>query len=156
MSRIVEYIGRWVDRKREEKMMHAFGGIQRCPWCRQWAQSSGDWHFKTYEENPYLDVLTCGVCGGTSLWRFELGMLFEGSLEPPVPESLETGLKEMPSSEGDDPDGSFSSWIDVTPFGANYQSAVCTDGRHRWRPLADPTDDEPLKWRPGVPPKENL
>ncbi len=81
----VEYIGRWADRKRKEKLRHRFGGIQTCPWCRQIAQSSDDWQFEKWSRDPMLDVLKCGVCGGTSLWRFELGMLYIGPLEAPRP-----------------------------------------------------------------------
>jgi transcription elongation factor Elf1 len=81
----VEYIGRWADRERKKKLRHRFGGIQTCPWCRQIAQSSGDWRFEEWLRDPMLDVLTCGVCGGSSLWRFELGMIYIGPLEAPRP-----------------------------------------------------------------------
>lgn len=81
----VEYIGRWADRKRREKRLNKFGGLQTCPWCRQEAQSSDGWGFKEWLRDPMLDVLTCGVCEGTSLWRFELGMIYIGPLDAPKP-----------------------------------------------------------------------
>lgn len=47
----------------------------------QCAQSGPGWNFNPHD--PFLDVLTCGVCGGTSLWRFEIGMIFIKELDPP-------------------------------------------------------------------------
>lgn len=75
----------WLEKRRDEKLLRRFGGIQTCPWCRQCAQSAEGWHFKEWEHDVFLDVLTCGVCGGTSLWRFEIGMFYIGPLNPPAP-----------------------------------------------------------------------
>ncbi len=75
----------WAVTRRDEKLLKRFGGIQTCPWCKQCAQSGEGWSFKPWERDQFLDVLTCGVCGGTSLWRFELGMTWIGSLNPPPP-----------------------------------------------------------------------
>lgn len=82
MSRILK----WAIKRRDERLLQRFGGIQDCPWCRQCAQSGeGPWSFKAWKRDPFIDVLTCSVCGGTSLWRFELGMFYVGALEPPEP-----------------------------------------------------------------------
>lgn len=78
-------LGRWSVRRAEERLLRQFGGIQTCPWCRQCAQMGDGWHFGTWDRDPFLDVLTCGVCGGTSLWRFEIGMIYIGALVPPAP-----------------------------------------------------------------------
>lgn len=71
--------------RRFDRLMQRYGGIQTCPWCRQCAQSSGDWSFTEWEGNPFHDVLTCGVCGGTSVWHFAVGMIAIGPLDPPKP-----------------------------------------------------------------------
>lgn len=87
-----------LERMRQGHLLRRFGGIQRCPWCKQIAQSGEGWHFKTYAENPGFDVLTCGICGGTSLWHFALGMHYVGFLAPPLPllSSALTNLKDHP------------------------------------------------------------
>ena len=82
---LLELAERWVRRRKREKLLRLYGGIQTCPWCRQCAQDEGEWHFETWPRDPFIDVLTCGVCGGTSLWRFELGMIYIGPLDPPAP-----------------------------------------------------------------------
>jgi hypothetical protein len=76
-------IRRLLDRMKQENLMRQFGGIQQCPWCKQIAQYGDGWNFKTYDENPMLDVLTCGVCDGTSLWLWGMGMHYQGLLMPP-------------------------------------------------------------------------
>lgn len=73
----------WLDRRRDDRLCRRFGGIQTCPWCRQCAQHGDGWSFTDYSVSPFLDVLTCGVCGGTSLWHFGLGMHWAGPLDPP-------------------------------------------------------------------------
>jgi hypothetical protein len=77
----------WLRRRRENQLLERWGGIQTCPWCRQCAQSEPGWGFTPYEGDLFLDVLTCGVCKGTSLWKFELGMFFVAPLNPPVPDT---------------------------------------------------------------------
>jgi hypothetical protein len=74
----------WVARKQDDRRLRMFGGIQKCCWCRQTA-NQGDWSFSEWERDPFLDVLTCGICGGTSLYRFEFMMVFIGPLSPPAP-----------------------------------------------------------------------
>lgn len=69
--------------RRHNRMVRRFGGIQTCTWCRQVAQDGDGWSFKAHEDNPGLDVLTCGVCGGTSLWLWGMGMHFISPLNPP-------------------------------------------------------------------------
>jgi hypothetical protein len=75
----------WLKRRHEHALMKRYGGIQWCPWCRQCAQSEGDWRFDPWEVSPTLDVLTCGVCGGTSIWLFAPVMIYMGALNPPMP-----------------------------------------------------------------------
>ena len=82
---IIDKIHKWSSDKIEERLSHRFGGIQYCPWCKQIAQSKPNWYFAEWDRDKFLDKLTCGVCGGTSLWKFELGMTYIGPLDPPVP-----------------------------------------------------------------------
>ncbi|WP_304559517.1 hypothetical protein [Sphingomonas immobilis] len=87
MVLIQDRLSRWLKHRREERLLSRFGGIQTCPWCRQCAQSGGDsWGFQRWDRDPFLDVLTCSVCTGTSLWRFEIGMFYIGPLDPPAPQ----------------------------------------------------------------------
>lgn len=86
----------WAKRRKEDEQLKRFGGIQTCPWCRQCAQDGDDWSFVSYSDDPMLDVLTCGVCGGTSLWHFTIGMMFIRSLNPPVPKDAKE--KAVPES----------------------------------------------------------
>lgn len=48
-------------------------------------QSNDGWSLKEWDRSPFFDVLTCGACGGTSLWRFELCMVYMAPLLPPEP-----------------------------------------------------------------------
>lgn len=82
---LIEAVHEWSGRKLDDYRLERFGGIQQCPWCRQTANQGEHWTFHAWDRDPMLDVLTCGVCGGTSLWRFELGMMWIGPLEPPKP-----------------------------------------------------------------------
>ena len=76
----------WCERRLELRWMKTFGGNQRCTWCRETANQNDNWGFEEWDQDPFLDVLTCGVCGGTSLWRFGMIMHFVGPLAPPKPE----------------------------------------------------------------------
>lgn len=71
--------------RHEDRLLRRFGGIQTCCWCRQVAQLGDSWHFEHWDQDILLEKLTCGVCGGTSLYRFEMGMIYVGPLEPPAP-----------------------------------------------------------------------
>lgn len=71
--------------RHEDRLLRRFGGIQTCCWCRQVAQLGDSWHFEVWDGDLLLDKLTCGVCGGTSLWRFEMGMIYVKALNPPEP-----------------------------------------------------------------------
>lgn len=82
---LADRIVRWAKHWQKVRLLRRFGGIQDCCWCRQIAQSEGGWHFDAWARDPMLDVLTCGVCGGTSLWKWELGMIWIGPLDPPKP-----------------------------------------------------------------------
>lgn len=85
-ARLKDRIRRWLDRDQREGLIRKFGGIQKCTWCRQWAQTGEGWAFETWDRDPMLDKLSCGVCGGTSLWRWEMGFMYIGPLAPPVPD----------------------------------------------------------------------
>jgi hypothetical protein len=84
MDKLIEAVGGWANRKQEASLMRRFGGIQQCCWCRQTANQNDTWSIKQWERDPFLDVLTCGVCGGTSLWRWEIGMIWIGPLDVPA------------------------------------------------------------------------
>ncbi len=82
---IIKRIHDWSKRKLHDKLLCEYGGTQTCPWCRQCAQSQKGWHFKDWDRDPMLNELKCGICGGTSLWRFELGMIYISPLISPTP-----------------------------------------------------------------------
>ena len=77
----------WLHRKlkqrRETQLLRRWGGTQICPWCLQTVQDHGEWGIEEWERDSFLDVITCGPCGGTSLWRFEMAMIYIGPLNPP-------------------------------------------------------------------------
>jgi hypothetical protein len=79
--------------------MKKWGGIQRCTWCRQTANQNDDWSFTPWARDPFLDVLKCGVCGGTSLWRFEFGMIFIGPLDPPPSSHAPADYYDIPNAK---------------------------------------------------------
>lgn len=72
-------------------MLRTYGGLQWCPWCKQCAQdNNGDWRFDPWPEDIMYDRLTCGVCGGTSLWIWGMGMHFQRALDHPA-QAIEAG-----------------------------------------------------------------
>lgn len=75
----------WADKRRFDWLLEKHGNINTCPWCRQVAQSKPGCKWMVCDPDPFLDILTCGVCGGTSLWRWEMIMLYVGPLDPPEP-----------------------------------------------------------------------
>lgn len=85
MDRLFNGVEMYIHRRNTDQMTSRFGGVQRCPWCRQWAQSVDGWNFRASEVEPMHDVLTCGVCGGTSLWHFAMGMHYIRPIDPPNP-----------------------------------------------------------------------
>lgn len=70
------------------RLARRFGGVQQCPYCQQCAQAGDQWYFDS-ETDPTIDALHCGVCGGVSRWRFEMGMiaLNPNGLSPPPAKS---------------------------------------------------------------------
>lgn len=84
--RLENRMGAWLERRRHDRLLQRFGGTQQCPWCRQCAQDGDGWSFVPWEGNEFHDVLTCGVCGGTSVWHFGMGMQAIGPLAPPQPD----------------------------------------------------------------------
>lgn len=82
---LIEKLHDWSARKIDERRLQRFGGIQKCPWCRQIANQGDGWSITEWPRDAFLDVLTCGCCGGTSLWRFEIGMIYIGPLDAPSP-----------------------------------------------------------------------
>lgn len=81
---ITDRIITWAEDRKLDQIAQKYGGYQRCPWCRQCAQSMPGWSMLLCDADPFLDVLTCGVCKGTSLWRFEIMMHYVAPLDPPV------------------------------------------------------------------------
>lgn len=84
---------RWLYRRLLDRLVKRYGGLQRCPWCLSCAQMGDTWNFDS-QADPSIDALTCGVCGGMSRWRFEIGMIpLEpiGLQPPPVPVALPPG-----------------------------------------------------------------
>lgn len=78
---------RWLHTRFLDRLLSRYGGIQRCPWCKQCAQAYDGTHFDS-ESDPMIDALHCGNCGGVSRFRFELGMIALdpiGLAPPPVP-----------------------------------------------------------------------
>ena len=90
LEKILDRLFVALKRRKEDAMMRRFGGIQQCPWCRQVAQSENGWKFTVCEADPGYDVLTCGVCGGTSKWLWGMGMHFISALDPPMPLRCDT------------------------------------------------------------------
>ncbi|MBS7810502.1 hypothetical protein [Roseococcus pinisoli] len=86
LRRLETRVAGWISRRAEDRLMERFGGIQRCPWCRQFAQTQPGWSFRPWDDDASLDVLTCGVCRGTSVWLFGMGMHAMGPLDPPRPD----------------------------------------------------------------------
>lgn len=81
---LVKCMNDWSSSKLEERLLKKFGGLQTCPWCEQTVQSKEGWSIIPWNKDPMLDVITCGPCGGTSLWRFEMMFIYIGALEAPV------------------------------------------------------------------------
>lgn len=76
----------WLNRRHEHALMQRYGGIQWCPWCRQCAPTGDNpWSFKPWDQDQFLDVLTCSVCTGTSVWLWAMGMTYMRELDPPKP-----------------------------------------------------------------------
>lgn len=76
----------WLAGRSEDRLIKRFGGIQTCPWCRQRVQSKGEWGFACHSTEPQYDLLTCGVCGGTSVWLWGVGMHYIRPEAPPIPD----------------------------------------------------------------------
>ena len=79
-------IAAWLDRRKRDRLVQKFGGIQSCPWCRNCVQEYPGWKFTTAADGN--DLLHCACCRGTSLWRFEMGMTYLGPVDPPKPVNL--------------------------------------------------------------------
>lgn len=95
----VKAIHDWSQERLDRQRVKRFGGIQTCPWCRQTANQGPIWRFDAWSRDPSLDVLTCGVCEGTSLWRFEMGMIYIGELSPPVPIHIRAQFYDIEKAE---------------------------------------------------------
>lgn len=89
--RITECMQRWLDKHEEGRLLKRFGGIQKCPWCHRWVQSSGSTGFNDME--PFETAIECGHCGGESFWRWEVGFIFLAAGSPPErPEHTEGAI----------------------------------------------------------------
>ncbi len=84
IQRIENWLLKKLQDRVEKRIIRRYGGIQRCPWCKQWAQLYDGSRFDS-ETDPTIDALICGNCGGISRWRFEMGMtpLDPIGLKPP-------------------------------------------------------------------------
>lgn len=106
-DRLFDRLLKWLEERKRDKLLKRWGGVQDCCWCRQCAQSGpGPWGYVAWDKNHFLDVLTCSVCGGTSLYRFELGMMFVAALDPPKPKYpnqswFDERYKDSPSERGE-------------------------------------------------------
>tara|TARA_R110002020_G_scaffold471284_1_gene698257 strand:+ start:42092 stop:42829 length:738 start_codon:yes stop_codon:yes gene_type:complete len=100
--------------RRLDRMTRRYGGIQKCTWCRQCAQDEDGWNFAPYQENVGYDVLTCGVCGGTSLWLWGMGMHFIRPLDPPKPAFQASEVTPPPQSNVGLPAGNIAAASGVT------------------------------------------
>ena len=74
-----------LDVKLVESAMEIHGVVQTCPWCQRTAQLYDGWKFERLERHETLDVLTCGVCRGKSLWFVGILPHYVGPLSPPMP-----------------------------------------------------------------------
>ena len=100
---------KYLENRETDRLAKRFGGVQKCPWCKQWAQKDAnpDWKFTPCEEDLQLDTLTCGVCGGTSHWLWAMGFIYIRPGKPPLPgfSSAVIGQPDSPrlAAEGDQP-----------------------------------------------------
>lgn len=85
MFDIVKAVHTWSDKIIEERKLKQCGSRVMCPWCRQWSEYETGWKFESDKDNPGLNKLTCGCCGGTSHWIFTMGWSYYGPLDPPKP-----------------------------------------------------------------------
>ena len=82
--KLFNWIVRKVDEHKYKAATEKFGGSQTCPWCKQCANQGNKWSFTTFELDPFFDKLTCGICGGTSIWMFTLLMTYVGPWRHPL------------------------------------------------------------------------
>jgi hypothetical protein len=65
LRRLEDRTAAWLERRKRERLMDRFGGIQQCPWCRQIAQSAGGgWPFTMWEGNQFHDVALASCLTG--------------------------------------------------------------------------------------------
>ena len=83
MSSLVDRVIEYADKKKNERLLQACGGIQKCPYCLQVMQSGVGCSQSEHPNDPMVDVLQCGVCWGKSIWRFEIGYFYVGPYEAP-------------------------------------------------------------------------
>ena len=69
-----------LEAKIQEAALKAFGGVQRCPWCRRSLSAP-----RFNDEDQRATLMTCDECGGSSLWAWELGFVYLGAYTPPPP-----------------------------------------------------------------------
>lgn len=82
---IIDKIINYDSKKKHEELIKRHGGIQYCPYCTGIIQSGNGGGSREHPKSPILDILTCGVCQGESIWRFEFGMFYVGPYSPPKP-----------------------------------------------------------------------
>lgn len=75
-TRLTKAVRRWLERAEHEYVLRRSGGNQTCPWCRQGVNHFTGTHVRTFTPDPMLDEIVCGNCGGTSIWKWEMGFVF--------------------------------------------------------------------------------
>lgn len=83
LDKLIDKIEKFAENRRRETLLKTYGGIQKCPYCLQIMQTGNGCSSKEHPIDHYCDVLTCGVCCGESIWRFELGFIYVGPYHPP-------------------------------------------------------------------------
>jgi hypothetical protein len=140
---VIARLRRYLDRRHDEKLMDRFGGIQRCPWCRQIVQNFTGTKFECCEEDEELDRLTCGNCGGTSLWLFAMGMHLHRALSVPEPEKMATATTNTHDEKLRRSLANVAKSLASRPpeLRGPFESSATKPLE-----LLDPTDDEAIEW----------
>lgn len=81
----VDYIHHWTTNKLKARLLHKWGMVCTCPWCRQTIQAYNNHSMKISETCAMFDTYTCGNCGGESDWEFGPVLMFRALGNPPKP-----------------------------------------------------------------------
>jgi hypothetical protein len=83
---LTRLVRNWLEAAEERETLRRCHGDQRCPWCRRWMNQSTytfTCPFDFATAAPTLDEFICGHCGGTSLWKWEIGFIYVMRADPP-------------------------------------------------------------------------